>query len=115
MDFGAFWSSKIDGKSTQEAEGGNHEKPCFSLVKSMIFSLGPLQKSLILHPKMRTQNGGLRNSKFHRFSGDFELRNPPEMRRQTEPVSRRYATRALLGANQRASRLLDYQSGYAYD
>ena len=115
MDFGAFWSSKINGKSTQEEEGENHEKPCFSLVKSMIFSLGPLRKSLILHPEMRTQNGRLRNSKFHRFSDHFGLQNRPEKRRKTEPVSRRYGSHPELVGNRPASEVFGYLSGYSYD
>ena len=42
MDFGAFSTSKTDRKTPQLEEGRFYEKPCFSLVKQMIFSFGPL-------------------------------------------------------------------------
>ena len=67
MNFGAISGSKIDGKTSQLQESGFHEKPCFSFVKSMFFSLGTLRKSLNLQLETRTRNRLLRNSKFHGF------------------------------------------------
>ena len=54
MVFGTFWTSNIDRKTPQLEEGQFYEKPCFSLVKSMIFSFWPLRKSLVLQPETRT-------------------------------------------------------------
>ena len=54
VDFGAFLTSKIDRKLSQLEEGRFYEKPCFCLVKSMIFSFGPFRKSLVFQPEIRT-------------------------------------------------------------
>ena len=45
--------SKIDQKSSQLEETSFYEKPCFPLVKPMIFSFEALRKSMIFQPKTR--------------------------------------------------------------
>ena len=94
MDFKAIQGSKINEKTPQLEEARFYEKPCFCLVKPMIFSFEALQKLMIFQPETWTRNRALRNSKFHRFSDQFRTQNRPEKRCRTEAVLRRYATRS---------------------